>query len=453
VTGPLKELLANGSWVLSASSARTALAFGKSVLLVRGLGTDGYGSYVFITVLVATSLEFTNLNLATVFTKFGADSIARNAWSDLKRLYRTLGLVTAGCMGVGALVAAALLLGPDGTKAYTAAIQWPVLVLVAVAMSAPPLESLMLARVKLLGDFKSTSLLATAASFMEVAAVAAAVLVRPGDLEVLLVLWSGARVLITVLHWLVCRSRFMQLEEAFRGANHAGVPISTIAHPNPAAVRLPRGIWSFALKNSLARTGATLLDRGDVLILGALAQAGDIALYDVAKKLGYLFLRLTDPLMDAVFPQVARQLSSGNRSDTVSVWARSSALVAVAAVAFMAGVLAFGGWALVEIFGEDLMGAYPALVWHAAGASVSGILYWAVSGVIVTNRLGFRIAATFAVALIAGLGAVYVLPADSATIMAGFSAIAKAFLAVTLAATAVQAVLMDRTPLKASGLA
>ncbi|MGE5245796.1 MAG: lipopolysaccharide biosynthesis protein [Betaproteobacteria bacterium] len=265
--------MAQMSAALAASDiVRSAIRFGTSLLVARGLGRDAFGRWtLWLAIASALTVAF-DLGLRSLLTReAGRDESRVGALmvgALTARLALFLPIALAICFAVPALgiasgsdVRAAVVLTTTGLTYGCAA---------AVHQASPRRLAAVLS-------------IETAGALAQAGGTAILVLRGAGvaDLLVLAALVQGAQALAALVLW------------------RAAAPGDRLAAPSPAlAWGLLRRSWPFALSSLLANAQARVAP----LLLGALAGAGDVASFGVAVRLESVARRLAYAVFGAAFP-------------------------------------------------------------------------------------------------------------------------------------------------------
>lgn len=102
-------------------------------------------------------------------------------------------------------------------------------------------------------------------------------------------------------------------------------------------------------------TAGTIKQESVTIIIGAFFGMKDVALYDLANKLIILPRMLTSSINAALFPKVIENI----KKETVRKLIKYETLIGLAVVAF---VVVFGYWLVWLLGGADMLGAYPLAV-------------------------------------------------------------------------------------------
>lgn len=218
---------------------------------------------------------------------------------------------------------------------------------------------------------------------IETLAIAIAVIFYPKDLNVFFV----AVIITRFLNGLICNAlAFWELRKE-------------IGYQQDSPVALIKGDLSdlrqYILGNSLGNSLKTIISQGDVVLLRALTSAEQVGLYNVAKKLAYAVLTLSDPLVQSVFPQFSRLLAEKKFRETRKMIFRISMLVVIPAAIFMILAIAFSQSIITLVYGVEYLAASGPFQFFIVGATTASVTFWMLPLVLslglIKERLGIYV--------------------------------------------------------------
>lgn len=397
-----RALLRNSSWFFVTNANAAVCDFLRSVVLARGLGAEGFGVFILVTTLVRTILEFFNLNVGTALVKFGAEYTAdgqpRRLASLLKACY---GLAAITAVASVAFVLAASFFVYDtfvGQPGYRGSMQ-----LYALAASLSFFDYVSVSLLNLHFKFRLNSAIKIGLDLLELAILVLALWWRPGDLPFL---FAAAAVSLGIKALVYNGGALWEMRELVRP--NLDVPLAELSGDR-------RRIGAFLINNSLSRTVHTMIFSGDVLLLGALTGPAQAGYYTIAKKLAFAVLRLTDPMSNSIFPQLARLVAQRNFAGVRVMLGRVTALLGGLVAGIFLLALLFGEWLLTFAYGEDYRPAAPALRVLVAAAGLGAALFWSTSLIVSLGRVDARLRAYLLALAVSGSLAWVLVPAWGAT--------------------------------------
>ena len=403
--GELRVLAKNSSWVFLANAFRTLLAFAKSVVIARGLGVELYGTFVLVLAFVMTTQEFFNLNLGTAVIKFGADYRGENRLDKLVALAKAsvaacAGLAVLSVLAVAAVTAVAYdtLVGAPGLERYV--------LLFAAVGSLTFFDSVSTGLLRLFYRFRLNSLVQMTTAVIDFVFVAAVLLLFPHQLEPFLLAMIVAKLLDSGV---VNGAALWEMWGELKGSRRA--PVRLLREDR-------RTITTFVLSNSGSRTLKTLMDRGDVLLLGALSSSQQVGLYDIAKKLAAVVLRFTDPLVSSIFPQISRLLAERRIGEVRQMLKKLTVGVGSAALPVLVAAYFLGERAMVTLYGREFAPGGDVFVVHLASMLFAATIFWGLPLIHSLNLITERLRITALMMVVGAVVGYAVAPAYGAVGMA-----------------------------------
>lgn len=397
-----RALFRNSSWFFLTNINAAACDFLRSVVLARGLGVESFGIFILVTTLVRAILEFFNLNVGTALVKFGAEYTAAGQPGRLVALLKA-------CFALAAITAAASVAFVVAASffAYDTFVSQPgyrgSMQIYAVAASLSFFDYVSISLLNLYFKFRLNSAIKIGLDIMELAMLAVAVWLRPGDVTFLI----GAAAIALALKAIVYNGGALWEMRELVGPN-LRVPLAAIGADR-------RRIGGFLINNSLSRTVHTMIFSGDVLLLGALNGPAQAGYYTIAKKLAFAVLRLTDPMASSIFPQLARLIAQRDFAQVKTMLARVTGGTGVVVSVFFVLALLFGTPLMTFVYGDAYRPAATALIVLVAAAGLGAVFFWSTSLIISLGRVDARLRAYVAALLVSGSIAWVLVPDYGAT--------------------------------------
>lgn len=369
------------------------------------MGASLFGTFMFVTAVIRSVQEVVNLNLPTTCTKFGGQFVASNEPAKLVAMLRSftvLSVLTAICavalvIGLFAYAPDRLMIGPE-LQNFVA--------IYAVGSVLFIFDGLCISVLRLHNRFKTESLVLIATDWVDFLLPSSAVLIYPGRLDLLLVAGALALLIKTSAYIVVTR---ISLRDLFRDESAAG---RKLLHPHWPA------IWRFILFNSPSNTIAMVARHGDVLLLGALSSAAQVAYYGIAKRLGYFVLRFTDPMMQSIFPQLSKLVSQDRKVEIRALLKRMTGLLSLPMLAGLVLVLPISEWVLALLYGEDYRLATRAMQILLVAGVGGAAFFWTLPAILSLGLVKLRLWLEGLTLLLGGLMGFVLVPQHGAAGMA-----------------------------------
>lgn len=392
-----KRLFKNSAWVFFANFYSTALAFLRSILIARGLGASVFGTYAVVVAFVGVVQEFLNLNLGTALIRFGAvfhnggrnDKLFALVRASL-RLSAIMAVVSVAIVSILCFASYDTFIKEPGLEMFVIAY--------AVAAGITYFNSVSKGMLRLYFRFRMSSMIEMIMDTIETIVVALVIFIYPKNINAFFI----AIIIARFLNGFICNlMAFRELQSEWEPYRNEGLE----------AIREDRQeLRGFILGNSLGNTMKTVINQGDVLLLGALAPPEQVGYYAVSKKLAYSVLTLTDPLVSSIYPQLSRLLAEGRFSDVRKMLRRITWLASVPAAAALGLMYFLNKWLIVTIYGSEYMPASGSFFYFFAAALLGAVTFWTLPLVQSLGLVKMRIKA-YAVTILAGfLLAAFLIP-------------------------------------------
>jgi O-antigen/teichoic acid export membrane protein len=149
--------------------------------------------------------------------------------------------------------------------------------------------------------------------------------------------------------------------------------------------RLLRELWSFMLSTNISGFFSLITKESDTLLLGFLATAHDVGLYDLAKSIGQVIMMFGDAVSSAIYPQVVR-IAHADRTRLWPFLRRVTWSLSAIVVPGVAVALIFAPLLLRLAGGEAFEPAANALRVMAVGFGIATVLVWSRPAILALGR-------------------------------------------------------------------
>lgn len=358
-----RALLKNIGWAAVGQAFGAGAALIETVLLARFLGLEKFGAFAVI--FSATELIFGLLDFRTgeAVTKFLPEF--RQA-RDNKPVVAFLRLIFAvdGAVAVSGICA---------TLAFSSvAPKW-------LSVSS---ELAHLLIILALGAATKTVVRSVGAILRVTGAFALATkLGIISNLARLLLVGMGAAMAPTIatISWMAALSDFTFCLLMLAGFVSSAP--SRSSHTADAGILFDRvrrqSVFKFLFSTNLASTLRTLSTKLDVLVIAALTSIGVVALYKVAARIAGTLLLFSDPLLIAVYPEIAQLHAVKAVTRLKSMLVIFTKVLSVFAGVMILAFVCCGETIIRKLVGLEYATAYPITLAMLAGASIAMIFFWA----------------------------------------------------------------------------
>jgi O-antigen/teichoic acid export membrane protein len=350
----------NSGWALGGQAIAAPLLFLETLLLARLLPIEVLGNFIII--VSATDFVFGLLDFRTgeAVIRFFPEFRKSCRESSLLRLLFIIDSFVA--LGGFIVVAAggALFLRNLGLPSQ----YFPLLMIVACGLALQSIVRSVGSYLRVAGFFQLSIKLGIIYSISRLVCMVIALVVG-GEISHLCWAVAGADALFFVLMLSAAIVTFRSLD----------------VHPLGTKVPLEQSqrklILAFLLGTNLTSTLRIVSTRLDVILIAALSSASVVALYRVATRIAGTLLLVSDPLLLAVYPEMAKLHAAKADSDLRRlVSTLTKGLAVLTAVGFVM-FAAFGKHILATLAGSQYVAAHPMALVMLFGTSLAVIFFWA----------------------------------------------------------------------------
>jgi O-antigen/teichoic acid export membrane protein len=359
-----KTLFKNSSWVFFANIFGVILTFLRAIVIARGLGAELFGIYTVIVAFITTVMEVLNLNLATAIIRFGAKFKAENRPDKLVALIKISVLATLGIAVASVTVISILTFTTYDTFIKAPGLSW-FSITYTFAASALLFNQISRGVLRLYFKFKVNSVIQMIMDVIELSLITSALFIWPKELHYFLIAILFSRFINGAIPAIAA---FRELLPELR--EHTKAKISIISTQF-------KEIRVFVITNSFSRTIQSLINNGDVLLIGILASSPtQAAYYAVGKKLAFSILTLTDPLSNSIFPQLCKLHAEKQFKSIRMMLLKLTAMAAIPATIFMLVAIFFNQWIIKTAFGEEYLEAGTTFYLLTGASLIYAMFFW-----------------------------------------------------------------------------
>jgi len=359
-----KTLFKNSSWVFLSNIIGAGLTFVRAIIIARGLGAELFGIYTVIVAFIATVMELLNLNLITPVIRYGAQYRTENRPDKTVALIKLALLVTSVISLLSILIVTILTFLTYDTFIKAPGLEW-FSISYSVAASVLLFSHVSRGALRLYFKFKLNSIIQIVMDVAELALVACAILIFPKQLEYFLMAILLSRLINGIIPTVAA---FKELMPEFK--DNLNAPMSLL-NDQLKAIRI------FVINNSLARTVQSLINNGDVLLIGLLSESpAQAAYYAVGKKLAWTILTLTDPFSNSVYPQFCKLYSENQTKDIIKMVVKLTTLAAIPASIFMLFAYFLNEWIITLLFGDQYLEAATTFLLLTGASLLYAMFFW-----------------------------------------------------------------------------
>jgi len=339
-----KTLLKNSSWVFFSNFVGTGLAFLRGIVIARGLGAELFGIYTLIVAFIVTVQEVLNLNLGAAVIRYGSQYRSENNRDKIVSLLK-ISLNASSVMALlSVTVITVLTFFSYSTFIKAPGMEW-FAITYAVASSSLFYNQISRSSLRLYFKFRLNSIIQIIMDVTEFILVLVALFFFPKDLFIFMTAILISRfvngLIPNIAAWRELRPEFQ---------HHLKASTNLIRDQLKA-------IRKFVISNSIAKTLQSLINTGDVLIIGLISNPLQTAYYAVGKRLAFSILTITDPMVTSIYPQLCKLYAEHRINAIRLMLLKLTLLAAIPAALFATAAFFLNEWIMKVVFGPEYLPA------------------------------------------------------------------------------------------------
>lgn len=340
-------LIRNAFRLLFGNGFAALAGFISTVLIARGLGVELYGIVVLITVFAGMVGQLLTFNAWQALITFGSRALHENdenAFAAVLRKAFRLDLISGltGC-AVGAVFSGPMVdfLGWDPSIATLLRVYCLTIIC--------RIDGAVAGTLRLLGKFNVLSGFSVFSASIRLAGVATAYSVQSGIEGYLLALFvsvfAGQLYLFAAF---VKTLGFARLKKLFQ-IRSSDLPEF-------------KGFYTYVWTTNLHSSVKMITRELDQIIVAAILTPAAVGILKISREFGRILHMLSDPLYQALFPELSRLWAEENRDEFKQLMKRISKTAALCGIAGISAFLVFGQQVIHLAFGPAFIEAFPAAV-------------------------------------------------------------------------------------------
>lgn len=364
-TPALDRMMRGGVANLIGAAVTAVCTFGLTVAVARGVSRADAGVFFSVTSLFLVATAIGQLGTQTALVYFLARARAAGRTERFDAYLRTA-LVPVLAVAVAMAVAVFAVAGPlaELTSPHHVGPARVYLRVLAPFIPVVGFEAALLAATRGLGAMRPSAMIEQIARPLG-QLVLVIVATFAASAGVLGLAWSLTYVPAAIAAWVAWRAL-----RARRPAP-APAPDEPATTSAPQAPLVPPGeFWKFALPRALTSVFQVIMQRFDIVLVGAIAGAPDAAVYAAATRFIVVGQLGTNALTNAAQPQLAERIASGDRAGTNELYQTSTAWLILVAWPLYFVLIVFGK-PLLLVFGRGYSGGSTAILIIACSMLVS----------------------------------------------------------------------------------
>ncbi len=339
-----RRLFINAGKLLSANVLAAATGLVVTVLTARALGPANYGILALVLVYQLTIGKLVTFNAWQAVIKFGSEALEEDDRQALRQLIKfgfCLDISSAIVGTVVAMVLAGPVVGLLGWDPSVRSLLVLYSVLILFGLTGTPIGIL-----RLFDRFDLLSYTAILSAVVRLVGVLGCLLTRQslaGFVVVYLITGVVGQLYQVFASLWVLRKQGV--------GNVVREPLRGIRTKFP-------GIWDYVWTTNLTMTVRMLSREADGLFIAGLTTPAALGLFNVAKQFSSALPKLSDPLSQSIYPELARSWAQADRKRFVSLIKRTTLFTGTAASAGWFVFVLLGRWIIQLTVGPAFQDAY-----------------------------------------------------------------------------------------------
>ena len=345
-----RQLFKNAGTLFSGNMVAWILGIVTFAITTRILGPTQFGILVLITTYVSIVDKLLNFQSWQALIKYGSEALVRKSDDDFKGIVKFCTLLDAATAILGTVVAAVAVSWVGQWQGWESKTVWMAALYsftILFNISGTPTGVLRL--FNQFGLFSVLNIISAAIKFIGIVIL----LFIGADLLSVLLLWMVttiiAELLLLGLGWRELRIR------GFNGFYKVSMGDISTRHP---------GVLGFILTTNLNSSIRMTSREIDTMIVGCTVGVEGAGLLKIAKQIAAVPAMLSDPLYQAIYPDLSKLWAGGNIKRFKQLVVRSGLVAGGAATIIWLGVILFGPLFIKLVFGAEYVAAQPVLVWY-----------------------------------------------------------------------------------------
>ncbi|MBA3015745.1 MAG: oligosaccharide flippase family protein [Proteobacteria bacterium] len=357
----LVRLLKNSAYLLSGNTIGDLFTMAALALTARKLGPELFGTFVLIQTYALIMTQMLNFQSWQALVKFGAEKLEHKKDDEFMEVVSLCFLLDVMVAILATLLALLLVknvaswYGWDQTTATMASV-YSLTILFSVTDTA-------IGILQISNKFKLLALHNTLVALFKLSCVLAAFFFQ-GELWVFLFIWmaSGAvaTLLILGMGWKVLAARFK--------------PTIRLNSLKPALTN-NKGIVAFLATTNLHSSIRLTSRELDVMIIGALLGPASAGIIKIVKQIASLFTRITNPLNDAIYPELTTLWAAKEIDKLQTLIRQSCVIAAIPSLIGWLGFIVIGKPLIIFFWGAPYAPVFPIAVIYTLAVLIALITF------------------------------------------------------------------------------
>lgn len=354
-----KKILKNSLIVLTGNVGANIFGLLSVSIFSQSMGVKIFGFYVLFITFIEIIDKIFNFQTWQAFIKYAIDFQIHKEKNNLMMLLKYCFLIDLYSLCV-AFVIAYLSVAPF-MKFFDIPFEYVHLVMIMAVSFVFNVFDISIGIFRVFDEFKVQSKIAVTASFIKLTGFSLVAITIPSfDNFVYAVIFSQFITFSLKLYYskIILNNNGYKVDDIFKEAIDYKV-ISELK------------ILSFIIYNNFNIAVRMVSRQLDVVIIGKLYGAEVVAIYRIAKDTGGIIGRLTDPIYQTIYPELANLLASGKKDEAKEVAIKVSKFTGLAGIVVYVFFILFGSFAINVAFGSAFIDAYDIVIIYFIAIMIS----------------------------------------------------------------------------------
>ncbi|WP_419663321.1 polysaccharide biosynthesis protein [Desulfosarcina variabilis str. Montpellier] len=357
----LHRLFTNASVLFSGNVISSLIGIVSMAMTARSLGVEQYGILVLITTYVVIVDNLVNFQSWQAIIKYGSDALEQKSEKDFKALIKFGFLIDISTALLGTLIAISFALIVGKLKGWDDHIITMINVFSITILFN--LKGVPIAILRLFNKFHKIANQKVFSAVIKLLGITIAYFFGVGIWSFLLIF-----ILCDIIGKLILI--YFAYNELVKRRYHNFM----LSKSRNISDKFS-GIWKFAWTSNIHSSVRLSISEIDIVIIGAMVGASNAGLYKIVKKIGSTLMKLSSPLYQAIYPEIAKSISASDYCNTVNLILSPMKIITILAGFLLLLFLITGKTLITLILGAEYIGAYLPTMLYLIGSCIAIITF------------------------------------------------------------------------------
>jgi len=407
----VRRMVRNSGYLFSTNGISAAASMLQGILAARLLGAEGFGILGTITVFTSTINNFASFRMGELVVKYVGHFTEHEEHAQAAAIFKLAALfeMLASLFAFGLIV----LLAPVGAKYFAKdPATAPLFVLYGLVLLANLIAESSTGLLQIFDRFRRLAGLSIVQSMVTLLLIAITYFSKGGLTGILVAYLVGKAIGAVAITGAA-------LVEAGRRWG-SGWWRTSLGLLRPSW----RELAHFAVSTNISSTISLVTKDSELLWVSLLRGPVEAGYYKLALALANMVQMPIDPLPQATYPELSRQVARNQWNNVRYILRQGSKLAGIYSLGVTIFLVVFGRFLISFLYSPEFLPAYPALVILLAGLLVANICYWRRVALLALGRADYPAKVNFVLAIFKIIGIILLVPQfgyiASAALLTGF---------------------------------